>query len=142
MEIDNPVRVFSFWTKVIVGDKDECWIWTGAKDRKGYGNFTVAKGKTSKAHRFSFLLHYGWILPTPYWQVDHDECNNPSCVNPYHLLCISHILNNEKSSSPSAVNKRKTHCKYGHEFSDENTIQSNGRRICIACEVERGRIAA
>lgn len=28
---------------------------------------------------------------------------------------------------------RKTHCKRGHEFNDENTRRHNGRRTCRAC---------
>lgn len=151
MEISNPTRVERFWKKVdkdgplwpeapenLLDELKKCWIWIGAKDKKGYPNFVVAKGKTSKAHRFSFMLKWGWILPHPY-QVDH-KCVNPSCVNPYHLLCVHGRTNNERSNSPSAINKRKTHCKFGHQFSDENTIRKNGRRICIACEKDRGRL--
>lgn len=151
MEISNPARVERFWKKVnkdgpywtdapesLFDELKKCWVWTGAKDKDGYPNFTVAKGKTSKAHRFSFLLKWGWLLSHPY-QVDH-RCNNPSCVNPFHLMCIEGYRNNEKSNSPSAINKRKTHCKYGHEFSDKNTKRYNGRRICIECEKEKGRI--
>src|SRR5258708_2314691 len=108
METTNLLRVERFWEKV---DKDgpipekspelgKCQIWTGAKDKKGYGNFTVAVRKTGKAHRFSFLLAYGWILEKPY-QVDH-KCENTSCVRPSHLICMLGKYNNEKSSSPSA----------------------------------------
>jgi|ERR1700722_3307661 len=137
MEIQNPARVLRFWTKVLVDLPERCWVWTGAKDQKGYGNYTCEVGVVRKAHLFSWVLHYG---PIPAGlQVDH-ECNNPSCVNPFHLQILTGPENNERSNSASAVNKRKTHCKYNHPFSDENTIRKNGRRICIACEKERGRI--
>lgn len=121
----------------MVGLSDECWIWTGAKDRKGYGNFCVAVGKTNKAHIFSYYLHKG---PVPKGlQVDH-ECNNPSCVNPDHLQLLTGKKNNEKSTSPSAINKRKSHCKYGHMYTRESTRFERGRRICKICEKEKGRI--
>lgn len=137
METYNPLRVLLFWTKVLVRLPNECWEWTGAKDQKSYGNFTCAVGKVRKAHLFSWVLHFG---PIPAGlQVDH-ECVNPSCVNPAHLQLLTGPKNNEKSNSASAVNKRKTHCKYNHRFSDENTIRKNGRRICITCEKERGRM--
>jgi hypothetical protein len=151
METTNPIRIKLFWSKV---DKEgpsfvptdlypetnlgRCWLWKGALDQKGYPNFTVAKKKQAKAHRFSFLLQYGWILPHPY-QIEH-KCKNTFCVNPRHLVCLLGKVNNERSNSASAVNKRKTHCKYNHPFSDENTIRKNGRRICITCEKERGRM--
>lgn len=144
LEITNPKRVELFWQKVdkdgpiIVSDLGNCWVWTGAKDQKGYSNFTVARGKQAKAHRFSFLLAFGWLLPHPY-QVDH-KCNNPSCVRPSHLSLLLGKDNNEKSNSASAINKRKTHCKYNHPFDDNNTLRKYGRRICIQCEKDRGRL--
>lgn len=121
----------------MVGLSDECWLWTGAQDRKGYGNFTVARNKTNKAHIFSYYLHIGSIPKG--LQVDH-ECNNPSCVNPYHLRLLTGTKNNERSNSPSAINKRKTHCCRGHEFSDENTKLYKSRRICIICEKAKERL--
>jgi hypothetical protein len=141
MEVENPLRVLLFWKKV---NKDgpisklgtKCWIWTGSKDAKGYGNFTGGKRKSIKAHRFSFLLRWGWILSPPFYQVHH-RCDNPSCVNPHHLMCISNTDNNALSNSPSAINKRKTHCKYGHAFDENNTRWDNGRRRCITCEKKR-----
>jgi hypothetical protein len=56
-----------------------CWVWTGSKDRDGYGRFSV-KGKSILSHRFSFLISTG---ESPE-QVMH-KCNNPSCVRPNHL---------------------------------------------------------
>lgn len=137
VEIDDPLRVWRFWAKVAVGLENECWKWLGAKDQKGYGNFTCAKGIVRKAHIFSWVLHFGEIPAG--LQVDH-ECNHPFCVNPNCLQLLTGPENNEKSNSASAVNKRKTHCKHNHEFSDENTIRKNGRRYCITCEKERGRL--
>ena len=136
-ETNNPARVLRFWVKVLVGLENECWLWAGAKDQKGYANFTVNKYKTGKAHKFSWILHFG-LIPAGL-QVDH-ECNNPSCVNPNHLQLLTGYKNNEKSNSASAINKRKTHCIRGHKFDERNTLRKNGRRYCIICEKERGRM--
>lgn len=136
MEIENPLRILLFWSKVIVGNKDECWNWIGAKDKKGYGLFTVGKRRCGKAHRFSFLLHWGWITSAGHI---HHKCNNTSCVNPYHLKLISNKENNELSTSPSAINKKKTHCIRGHPFDEYNTKRENGHRRCKICERERSK---
>ncbi len=135
MEIHNPLRVLLYYTKVIVGGPDDCWPWTGSVDRKGYGDFHVAKGKTNKAHIFSFLLHGGKLKPGQH--VDH-KCNNPPCQNPKHLRPLSNKKNNARSQSPSAINARKTHCIRGHPLSGPNLyVRPNGHRSCRKCHAER-----
>lgn len=77
----------NFWKKVQTSD--DCWIWMGSRNTKGYGLFAVRDltGKrftrTVRAHRYAYELLIG---PIPEGKVlDHIECDNPSCVNPGHL---------------------------------------------------------
>lgn len=77
-----PVEV-RFWAKV---DKSgECWEWTGAKNRAGYGMLKAgaANGSNTIAHRYSWTLVNGEIPDG--LKILH-KCDNPGCVRPSHLF--------------------------------------------------------
>jgi hypothetical protein len=62
-----------------------CWLWTGAKDRDGYGRMRgSSQGEIwfKFAHRASYEFHVGSIPEGG--QVLHG-CDVPSCINPEHL---------------------------------------------------------
>lgn len=140
VDIIDPRRVWRFWAKVAVGFEDECWRWLGAPDRKGYGQFRVSTKTVSKAHIYSYVLHFGYIEKG--LQVDH-TCDHAWCVNPAHLRLLTNAQNNARSNSPSAINMRKTHCVHGHEFTSENTYTTKlGYRRCRMCIAERERRVA
>lgn len=113
-----------------------CHIWRGAKIGNGYGN-TIHKGKSVLVHRYIWELKCG---PIPDGlRIDH-QCRTRACCNVDHLRVVTHKVNTtENSSSVGAINKAKTHCPAGHEFTPENTrINVCGSRVCRACRKRQG----
>ena len=120
--------------------EDECWIWTGYLNPKGYGRAPAGKvsdkAKSILTHRAMYELYVGQI-PLDL-TIDH-LCRNTACGNPKHLRILT-VSENSKGNGWA----RKTHCPQGHEYTDENTYyykQSNGgsKRNCKTCKRESGR---
>lgn len=71
-----------FWSKVYFAGPDDCWEWQAQLDDFGYGRFQL-NGKAIGAHRISYHLIKG--IKDSSSIIQH-TCDNPSCVNPNHLL--------------------------------------------------------
>lgn len=106
-----------------------CWTWQ-AFCYKGYGRLSHKDFKTEKAHRIVYQLLRGVISDD--LTIDH-LCKNKSCVNPEHLEPVTFLENISRSPTLGVVNRAKTHCPYGHEYTPENIYRWRGRRICKEC---------
>lgn len=70
-----------FWNRV---DKSgECWVWTGTKNRAGYGTFYIGNYKSAMAHRWIYEQRHG---PLPAGKFALHKCDNPPCVRDEHLF--------------------------------------------------------
>lgn len=83
-----------FWRKVV--KTEGCWLWTGYRNKKGYGAIGGAterggKMKCAFAHRVSWELHNG---PIPAGLFVLHRCNVPACQNPAHLYLGTKADNN------------------------------------------------
>jgi len=59
-----------------------CWLWTGYRDKDGYGTITI-DGRPIRAHRLAYEINKGEI---PRKTLVCHSCDTPSCVNPDHLF--------------------------------------------------------
>ena len=127
----NPINIewltdHRWWKDVAVGDPRECWPWLKSTGSHGYGQ--TWDGRTVRlAHRVAWTLHRNEQIPLG-MTLDH-QCRNRVCCNPSHLR----VMTNERNGMDNG-NKRKTHCKRGHEFTSDNTYTDpKGHRRCRAC---------
>lgn len=111
-----------------------CWLWIGAKNPNGYGQFWW-NGRLGLAHRYAYELLVG---PFPDGLEPDHLCRVRGCVRPDHLEPVTHQENSLRGDSPPARQARQTHCKNGHAFTLENTrLQINragrAKRHCRTC---------
>lgn len=144
------------WARVKRGTANECWPWTAHTSKDGYGKVRYA-GQLMYVHRLAYIETFG---PVPDGtEIDHTchngtnctikPCPHRACCNPAHLEAVVHATNTERGNvgmvSASRRGKtRVTHCRHGHEYTEENTftyVNAKGytTRQCRQCNREKGR---
>lgn len=120
-----------FWAKV--QKTSECWLWTGARMKDGYGHIKV-DGRMVRAHRLSYEMVNG---PIPEGlDLDH-LCRVRHCVRPDHLEPVTRWENGKRGVGWMAQQARKTHCDHGHPFDESNTyVGPRGGRACRRCNAD------
>jgi hypothetical protein len=113
-----------------------CWIWMGPiSKRTGYPEPISVKDKTKRVQRVAYAAFRGEVPANS--STDH-LCRVKECVNPWHLEIVTTWENTKRSGSLTARNAAKTHCRHGHEFTEDNTIRTvdergKPHRQCYEC---------
>ena len=76
--------------KLVMGPFEECWIWTGPTNTKGYGK-VWHDSKYHTAHSWFYEFFTGSKAQIPMMH----SCDNKLCCNPYHLRHGTHKENME-----------------------------------------------
>ena len=120
-----------FAEKAAPANRGGCRLWTGWKDRKGYGMIR-ANGRRVFTHRVVWELAHG---PIPEGLCVLHRCDVPGCVAVDHLFLGTNLDNmKDKMAKGRHHYQKKTHCPRGHPLSGANLYRHpNGSRRCRIC---------
>ena len=82
VEIVRRVYANKFWSKVKVGEIDECWPTTYRSGNPAGHKHMRVLGKLVYVHRIAWILTHG-VIPEGLYVLH--RCGNPKCCNPHHL---------------------------------------------------------
>lgn len=133
-------KTFADYPSPIRDEQTGCLRWQGPKHRHGYGKF-----KQTFIHRFVWEQSNG---PIPKgMEIDHVRargCIHKDCFEVSHLELVTHTENVSRRSvediqALGKIQANKTHCPYGHEYTDRNTMRLGPKkaRNCRRCRQQR-----
>ena len=86
-----------FWSRVFIPkDPTACWHFTSNRNSFGHARY-----RGTAAHRYSWAIH-NRMVPHPCLVILHD-CDNPPCVNPFHLT----LGTSKDNSLDCSIRKRR-----------------------------------
>lgn len=127
-------RIDDFFKKVLVVESG-CWEWQGSTSsppRYPYGNFSL-NGKSCYSHRWMMIFVMGYI---PAGMDVLHRCDNPKCVNLFHLRIGTHEQNMREMSDKGRAGIRIGPDHPNYKITPEliNKVES---LISAGCSIEQ-----
>lgn len=119
-----------FYDKTKLDETTGCLLWTGIKNPTGYGRMVI-NGEWFRAHRLSYMIHYGSI---PDGMCVLHSCDTPSCVSKNHISIGTHAENMRQRHERG----RYEYCYNGNHYlqKDSSSVQgSKNKRAVITEEI-------
>lgn len=118
-----------FEEKYIPVPESGCWLWLGATNQRGYGQFFWGGKLRVSAHRAGYAMEHGSLPPSDV-HVLH-RCDTPSCVNPHHLFLGDQQVNmaDMRAKGRGYAPPTLEFCARGHPIKP----RKSGRRYCKTC---------
>lgn len=120
-ELDDLTRLVR--TKTIICDCG-CWIWTGARNPKGYPRFEL-RGQAWLVHRYAYERLIGPIGDD--LTLDHRACTSHRCIHPGHMDVVT-----------QSENSRRANVTRWHDMKYDEDGNATQRVMCETCVARDG----
>jgi hypothetical protein len=120
-------KKIKFWNQAQI--PNQCWVWNGGKSTPGGYGKTSLNNKTEYSHRVAWEFFYGQKIPDNLCVLH--RCDNPPCINPFHLFLGTKGDNNtdraNKNRSNSLAGENHPQAKLTNQHADNiRTLYHNG----------------
>lgn len=112
-----------FVNKILIGN--DCWEWTGRKDKDGYGRtrYNVKPYRSCRASKMSYELFIG---PFPEGMQACHKCDNPSCVRPSHIFPGTQSDNMRDAVAKNRKQGVRGENNYHAKLTDKQVVEIKG----------------